>query len=244
MQAVVTLLRREVAAFFDSLIAYVVLGVFLVSAGLFFWVLPGNVLETRGASLDILFSIAPWLFLFLVPALTMRSFAEEFKTGTLELLSTQPISDWQILLGKYLAAVTLVLLALLPTLVYYLSIRSLGETPGNIDDGATWGAYLGLAGIGAVFAAIGVFSSTLTNSQIVAFLLAAFLCFSLYAAFDFLAELSGLGTLQDVFMGLSVAEHYRSISRGVLDTRDLAYYASAIGVFLFLAKTVLTARKA
>jgi len=234
-----TLFRREVAGFFDSLIAYIVYAVFLVGVGLFFWVFDGNILKTRAANLDTLFFMGPWFFLFLIPAITMRAFADERKTGTLELMATKPITDWQIILGKYLGAVFLVLFALVPTLLYFLSVYRLGDPTGSIDVGATVGAYLGLFGIGAVFAAVGLFASAVTSNQIVAFLLGVFLCFSLYTLFDFAAELSLWGTAQDAIRQLGIAEHYRSISRGVVDTRDLVYYLSISVFFLAACRYVL-----
>lgn len=243
MNAIIALFRREVASFFDSLIGYIVYSVFLVGVGMFFWVVAGNVLENQSASLDILFVTGPWLFLFLIPAITMRSFAEEFKTGTIELLATKPITEWQILVGKYLGAVFLVLVSLLPTLTYYFSISALGDPPGNLDTGATWGAYIGLLGIGATFCAIGIFSSTLTSNQIVAFILATVLCFTQYVLFDYLAELALFHSIRDVIVQLGMAEHYRSISRGVVDSRDVVYYLSLIAFYLFLGKTVLSLRK-
>jgi len=237
------ILRREVAAFFNSLIAYLVIGVFLTGVGLFFWVFDGSVLDSGYASLDVLFSFAPWFYLFLIPAITMRSFAEEFKSGTIELLATKPLTDWQIIIGKYLAAVLLVGFALLPTLVYYITIYGIGSPPGNIDTGATIGAYLGLYGIGAVFAAIGLFASSLTNNQVIAFIIGVFLCFFLYAAFDFLSDLDWFGSLNDVILKLGINEHYRSISRGVVDSRDVLYYLSLIFAFLLLNKYVLGRKK-
>jgi ABC-2 type transport system permease protein len=248
MRPVWIILRRELTAFFDSLIAYVVLAVFLVGVGLFFWLFNGNVLQSGTASLETLFVMAPWFFLFLIPAITMRSFAEEFKTGTIEFLSTKPITTWQVLLGKYLAATVLVAFALLPTLFYYASVEFLADGQwlagrAVADSGAIWGAYLGLLGIGAVFCAIGVFSSTLTSNQIVAFILGAFLCFVLYIVFDYLAELPLLNSVKDAVLRMGIAEHYRSISRGVVDTRDVVYYLTVIAIFLLLGKTVLDSRK-
>lgn len=234
MNAVFTIFRREVAAFFDSLIAYIVYAVFLTGVGLFFWVFAGNVLSAKTAEMETLFAMGPWFFLFLIPAITMRTFAEEFKTGTIEFLSTKPVTDLQILLGKYLAAVFLVLVSLLPTLLSYWSLQDLSQ--GKVDSGATWGAYLGLFGIGCVFSAIGVFSSTLSSNQIVAFVLGVFLCFTLYTVFDFVAELNFWGTWRDTVLQLGVAEHYRSISRGVVDTRDVVYYLSVITLFLAMGR--------
>jgi ABC-2 type transport system permease protein len=243
MNPVVVVFRKEVASFFNSLIAYLVLSIFLVGIGLFFWVFEDNVFDQGTAQLDILFSMAPWFFLFLVPAITMRFFSEEIKTGTLEFLATKPITDWQILLGKYLAAVWLLTLSLLPTLIYYISLGLLALPAWNLDTGAIMGAYLGLVGIGAVFCAIGVFSSSLTDSQIVAFLYGVLLCFTLFAGFDSLAQLAGFGEYNDTILQLGILEHYRSISRGVVDSRDVLYYLTLIFFFLFLTYHVLVGRR-
>lgn len=236
-------MRREIAAFFDSLIAYLVIIAFLTGVGLFMWVLSDNVLVTREASMEALFSLGPWFYLFLIPAITMRSFAEEFKTGTIEYLATKPLTDWQILFGKYLAAVVLVFFTLMPTLVYYASLMWLGDPSGNLDTGATNGALLGLFGIGAVFCAIGIFASTLTSNQIIAFIIGAFLCFVLYGLFDFLAELELVAGIRDSLMNIGMAEHFRSISRGVVDSRDVIYFLSVAIIFLAFGKAVLTGRK-
>ncbi|MCS7074916.1 MAG: gliding motility-associated ABC transporter permease subunit GldF [Bacteroidia bacterium] len=238
-----TISKKEIATFFNSLIAYIVIIVFLTGIGLFFWVLGDHVLLTGNADLSTLFDLGPWLFLFLVPAITMRSFAEEYKTGTIEFLRTKPITDWEIVLGKYLASVSLVVFSLLPTMIYYLSIYYLGNPVGNIDSGATWGAYLGLLGIGAVFAAIGIFASTLTDNQIVAFIIGVFLCFILYFSFDFLAELEIFGEYTDTIVSIGLLEHYRSISRGVIDSRDVIYYLSIIFIALLAGKTVFTTKR-
>jgi ABC-2 type transport system permease protein len=219
------------------------MSVFLVGVGLFFWIFPGNILESGLAQMDALFEFAPWFFLLLIPSLTMRSFSEEFKTGTIEFISTKPITDWQIILGKYLASVALVAFTLLPTFVYFLTIYINAAPLGNVDTGGIMGAYLGLMGIGAVFAAIGIFASTLTESQIVAYVLGAFLCFFFFSAFDFLAELPALASFNTIIIQLGIFEHYRSISRGVVDSRDVIYYLTLITVFLLYSKAVLTSKK-
>jgi ABC-2 type transport system permease protein len=243
VRVILTLVQREIGLFFNSLIAYVIVGVFLIGIGLFFWIFPDNVLETGAADLDALFNYGPWFFLFLVPALTMRSFSEEFKSGTLEFLATKPITDWQIVWGKYLAAIVLVLFCLTPTLFYYGTLYWIAEPMGHLDHGSIIGAYLGLFGIGCVFAAIGVFSSSLTDSQIVAFVLGVFACFFLFAAFDFLAELPFVGAFSNIVIQLGINDHYRSISRGVVDSRDVLYYVSVIALFLVYTKSALAAHK-
>lgn len=243
MQPVLTIFRTETARFVHSLVAYVALAVFLLGTGLFVWVFPGNLLETGLADLQALFTFGPWLLLLLVPALTMRSFADEFRSGTFEWLATRPVTDWQVLLGKYLAVVALVLLALLPTLLYVVSIAALGNPPGSYDSGATWGAYLGLLLTGACFAAIGIWTSTLTDNQVVAFLMAAFACFVLWQGFGLASELVEFLAVNDVLLLLGIQAHYDSISRGVVDLRDLVYFGSVIGFFLFLSRLALAARK-
>jgi ABC-2 type transport system permease protein len=243
MPNLLTIFRKEIAGFFNSLIAYLVMAVFLTGVGLFFWLFELNVLESGFASMDILFDIGPYFFLFLVPAITMRSFSEEMKSGTLEFLATKPLTDWQILLGKYFAAVFLVFFALLPTLIYLVSVWWLGDPPGNMDMGATIGAYIGLFMLGAIFAAIGVLTSSLSENQIVAFILGLFLCFVFFLAFDYLADLNALGSLNTFLIKIGIIEHYRSISRGVIDTRDLLYFFSMIAIFLILTKIVLARRK-
>jgi ABC-2 type transport system permease protein len=225
------ILKKEITSYLSSLVAYVTIGIFLLVLGLFLWVFPeSSVLDYGYAGLDSLFNTAPYLFMFLVPAITMRSLAEERKEGTFELLLTRPLTHWQIVLGKYIAAVVIVLFALIPTLVYYYSVYTLGMQQGNIDTGGVIGSYIGLFLLGASFAAIGLFASSITKNQIIAFAIAVFLCFFIYSGFDSLSGLLALQslTLQDV----GISEHYQSISRGVLDTRDLAYFIILIGAFI------------
>ena len=243
MHSVFTIFRKEVAAFFNSLLGYIVIGVFLIGVGLFFWIFPFNILETGFATMDDLFEFGPYLFLFLVPAITMRAFSEEIKTGTIEFLITKPITEWQLIWGKYLAAVFLVFFSLLPTLIFYLSVYWLGEPVGNLDTGATWGAYIGLFFLGCIFAAIGIFTSSLSDNQIIAFILGVFLCFFFFLAFDFLAGIKVLDTINAFFLKLGIMEHYRSISRGVIDTRDALYFLSAVGIFLIGTRIVLLRKK-
>ena len=179
--------KKEINTFFSSLIGYIVIGVFLVLMGLLLWVFPEfSILDGAYANLDTLFTISPMVFMFLIPAVTMRTFAEEKQSGTIELLATRPITDWQIVGGKFLACLALVVFALLPTVLYYVSVYQLGAPPGNLDSGGILGSYIGLLFLAAAFSAIGVFASSLTNNQIVAFVLATFLCFFTYMAFDFL----------------------------------------------------------
>ncbi|MDX2135000.1 MAG: gliding motility-associated ABC transporter permease subunit GldF [Saprospiraceae bacterium] len=236
---------KEINAFFSSLIGYIVTGAFLVLMGLLTWFFPDfSVLDNNYANLDVLFDIAPMVFLFLIPAVTMRSFSEENQTGTLELLVTRPLTDWQIVTGKYLAALVLVVFALLPTVLYYITVYNLGAPPGNLDSGGILGSYIGLLFLAGAFAAIGLFSSSLTNNQIVAFLMATFLCFTVYIAFDFLSRLPVFfGKTDGLVQSLGMQYHYDSLSRGVLDTRDVVYFLSVIAVFLAATVLALGRRK-
>lgn len=235
---------KEIRSFLSSLIAYIVIITFLVVIGLFMWVYSDtNVLDLGYANLDPLFFVAPWVFMFLVSAITMRSFADEKRAGTLETLTTSPVSDMSIILGKYFAGVTLVLFSLIPTLVYYFSVRYLANPVGNIDSGAILGSYIGLLMVGSSFVAIGMFASSLTDNQITAFIISALLCFFLYSAFDYLGQLNILADLDYVISWLGMYFHYQSISRGVLDTRDAFYFLSIIVFFILLTKTVFGSRK-
>ncbi|MDX2250046.1 MAG: gliding motility-associated ABC transporter permease subunit GldF [Bacteroidia bacterium] len=239
MTNILTIFRKEVATFFNSLIAYMVIAVFLVGTGLFFWVFEYNILETRLATLDSLFFVGPYLFLFLVPAITMRAFSEEIKTGTMEFLITKPLTDWEIISGKYLGAIFLVFFSLVPTMIYYFTVYWLGDPVGNLDSGATIGAYIGLFFLGCIFAAIGIFTSALTDNQIVAFVLGVFICFFFYLAFDLIAGIKALDKINHFFLRLSINEHYQSISRGVIDTRDILYFLSFVVIMLIGTKIVL-----
>ena len=240
-----TLFRREILGFLSSFTGYAVVIVFLLLSGLFMWVFRGelNVLDNGYASLDTMFSMAPWVFLFLVPAITMRMIAEEKKTGTLELLFTRPLNELQIVFAKFLAAWVLILTALIPTIVFYISIWLLGSPPGNIDSGGTWGSYIGLLFLGGIYAAIGVFSSSLTSNQIIAFILSVILCFTFYLGFDFLSTLSSSGQTTLFISRLGIDYHYQSMSRGVIDSRDLTYFISSIAFFLLLTRFILLIRK-
>jgi ABC-2 type transport system permease protein len=240
-----SLVRKEINSFLNSLIGYVVLVVFLLVIGLFMWVFPGdmNVLDAGYSSIDTLFAIAPWVFMFLIPAVTMRLFADEKKGGTIELLLTRPLTDLQIILAKYLAGVLLVLFALIPTLVYYLTVHMLGNPPGNIDTGGMWGSYIGLFFLASGFVSIGVFSSSITDNQIIAFIIGVFLCFICYTGFDSLSALEIFGKVDNILVYLSVNAHYLSMSRGVIDTRDMVYFLGLIMLFVLLTKIVLESRK-
>lgn len=241
----ISIFKKEVNSFLSSLIGYLAIALFLVATGLFLWVFPDySVINYGFSDLGSFFRMAPYIFLFLIPAITMRTFAEETQTGTMELLATRPISDWEIVLGKYFASVFLVLLAILPTFIYYYSVSELGMPKGNLDVGATWGSYLGLFGLGAVFVAIGLFCSSLTNNQIIAFILGLFLCGFFYEAFGSLSRLPILyGSTDAIVERLGISYHYASISRGLVDSRDVLYFLSMIIAFLAGTKFAIEKRK-
>jgi len=240
----IAIFKKEINLFFSSLIGYISIGVFLLLTGMFMWILPQyNIFEYGFATLDQLFTIGPFVFLFLIPAITMRTFAEEQKTGTIETISTRPVTDFQIVFGKYLAGLVLILVSLIPTLLYFYTIYNLAYPVGNVDTGAAWGSYLGLLFIGGAYLAVGLFASSLTDNQIVSFILGMFLCFFFFQLLDFMKDISFLAKFDSLFDALSLQSHYTSISRGVLDTRDLVYFISFIGIFLFSTKTVIASRK-
>jgi ABC-2 type transport system permease protein len=240
-----TLLRKEINSFLSSLIGYAVIVVFLLVNGLFLWVFPleFNILDFGFASIDNLFMLAPWVFLFLIPAITMRSFAEEQKNGTIEILFTKPISDKEIILAKFFAGLILVFFSILPTFLYYYTVNQLGLPPGNVDHGATWGSYLGLMLLGSGFVAIGLFASAISSNQIVAFLIAVFLCGFFYIGFEFIYNLSIFGSAGLFIKQLGIHAHYASISRGVIDTRDILYFFSIVALSLMFTRYWLAHRK-
>lgn len=234
--------KKELNSFLNSLIAYVVIGVFLTSMGLMMWVFTDTaVLDYGFADMDTLFSLGPYVFIFLVPAITMKSFAEEKKMGTMELLLTKPLSDWNIVMGKFLAAFALVMFALAPSLIYYYSIYQLGNPIGNIDSAGVAGSYVGLMFLSIVFCAIGLLASSLTTNQIVSFILAAFLSFIFYTGFDSLSSLGGNAAL--LVKQFGILYHYESLSRGVIDSRSVIYFVSLAGVILLGTKTVISSRQ-
>lgn len=240
-----SLLKKEIQAFLGSLIGYIVIVVFITIMGLIMWVFPGdlNVLDNEYASLSPLFTMAPWIFMFLIPAVTMRLFADENRSGTIELLLTKPLTDLQIILSKYFAGLLLVLFSILPTLVYYASIYYLGSPVGNLDQGGSWGSYLGLLFLAAGFVGIGLFSSSLSDNQVIAFIIAVFLSFFFFIGFDFISSLDLFGAVDLLIMKLGINEHYASMSRGVIDSRDAIYFLSLIAFFIVLTRLKLSARK-
>jgi ABC-2 type transport system permease protein len=226
------ILLREIKSFFGSPIGYLVIALFLILNGLFLWVFEGdyNILNTGFADMAPFFTLAPWILIFLIPAVTMRSFSDEKKQGTLELLLTKPLSLWQIVNGKFLGAVLLIVMAIIPTFVYVEVISSLGMPEGNLDMGSTIGSYIGLLFLISAYSSIGIFTSTLSENQIVAFIMAVFLSFIFYFGFEGLASLSpDFSTFISAF---GMQDHFKSMGRGVIDTRDLLYFVSITVLFL------------
>jgi ABC-2 type transport system permease protein len=236
---------KEISGFFSNLTGYIVIIVFLLVNSLFMWVFPGelNIFDNGYAGLDTLFFISPWVFLFLVPAVTMRMIAEEKRLGTIELLYSKPVTEREIIWGKYLASVALVLLSLLPCLVYYISIYLLGNPQGNLDTGGTWGAFIGLFFLAAIYASAGIFTSSLTDNQVVAFIFAVLICFILFMGFDSFAYLPGIKKFNEFLITLGINEHYKSMSRGVIDLRDIVYFLAVSVLFNEATRLVLVSRK-
>ncbi|RZJ68816.1 MAG: gliding motility-associated ABC transporter permease subunit GldF, partial [Flavobacterium sp.] len=227
-----------------SLMAYITIGIFLLACALLLWFFPEtSIIDYGYAEMNGFFSLAPFLFMFLIPAITMRSFAEERREGTYVLLATRPISNTHIILAKYFACVALLLFALIPTFIYFYSIYQLGFPVGNIDTGAVIGSYLGLFLLGNAFTAVGIFSSSITKNQVIAFAVAVFICFVAYSGFEAASKIFTATTAETVLLNIGINEHYQSISRGVLDTRDLVYFISFILVFLGLTKLILEGKK-
>lgn len=237
------LLRKEINLFFSSVTGYVVVILFLIVNSIFLWLIPGdNFLEWGYADLSQMFENAPYVFLLLIPAITMRSFADEKNYGTLESLITKPISETQIIIAKYLAALILVCFALLPTLIYYYTLYQLGNPIGNIDSAAVAGSYLGLILLASIYVAIGIFASSIADNQIVSLLIAFALCLIVSEGFQLLAGLSVFQRFNLLITNLGIRSHYVSISRGVIDTRDIIYFLSANVLFLLATKTMLQKR--
>jgi ABC-2 type transport system permease protein len=230
----ISIARKELHQFFSSLMGYISIILFLVINALYLFILKdSNIFDFGYATLISFFELAPWVFIFLVPALSMRSFAEEFKSGTFETLKTRPLTKWQIVLGKYLAIITVIFIAIIPTFLYVITIRSLSST-GGIDGGAIAGSYIGLFLLASVFAAISVWCSSLTSNAVIAFLLSAFACVILYFGFSAISKLPVFTGNADYYIEmLGIDFHYQSISRGVVDTRDVIYFFSVIFLFLF-----------
>jgi ABC-2 type transport system permease protein len=235
------LLRKEIKTFLGSLIGYLVIVVFLLVTGLFLWVFPGvyNIPDNGYATLEGMFLLAPWMYLFLVPAITMRSFADEKRSGTIEILLTHPVTDFQLVLAKFFAGLALVAFSLLPTLLYFLSVYLLGNPVGSVDVGATWGSFIGLFFLAAIYIAIGVFASSLTDNQIVSFIISMGLSFVFYLGLDFVASSGVPYFLEQVLSWFSINNHYLSISRGVVDLSDMIYFVGMTLFFLYLTGILL-----
>ncbi|MFC2114365.1 gliding motility-associated ABC transporter permease subunit GldF [Bacteroidota bacterium] len=236
--------KKEINSFFSSVIAYVVIIVFLLANSVFLWLIPdSNIFDYGYSTLEQLFEMAPWVFMFLVPAITMRSFAEEQKNGTLEIILTKPVSDLKIILGKYFSGLSLVLFSLLPSLIYFFSVYQLSSPVGNMDIGGTWGSYLGLFFLGAVYVSIGIFASSVSDNQIISFILALFICFFFFSLLDLLRGLILISPIDPILEYLSINTHYVSISRGIVDSRDLVYFISFSAFFLLLSLLIIEKRK-
>jgi ABC-2 type transport system permease protein len=240
-----SLFVKEIKSFFNSLTGYLVILFFLLINSLFMWVFEGpmNIPDGGYATLDSLFTLAPWVFLILIPAITMRSFSEEKRTGTFDLLLTRPLTPLQITGAKYLASVVLIILALIPTLVYYYSVISLGNPVGNIDQGGTWGSYAGLLMLACAYAAIGICCSSLTDNLVVSFLLAAVISLFICYGFEQTGQIFTMGKVGNVLQSLGIIDHYRSMSRGVIDSRDVVYFLALITLFLLMTKTRIECSK-
>lgn len=227
-----SILLREIKSFFGSPIGYLVIAIFLLLNGLFLWVFEGdfNIPNSGFADLSPFFTLAPWILIFLIPAVTMRSFSDEKKQGTIELLFTKPLSIWEIVNGKFFGAFLLIVIAILPTLIYVLVVSNLGNPQGNLDFGSTLGSYFGLLFLIASYTSIGIFTSTLSENQIVAFIISVLLCFVFYFGFDGISTYAGSFDL--IVSSLGMDYHFKSMSRGVLDTRDILYFVSITILFL------------
>ena len=236
---------KEIRSFLSSIIGYIFIFIFLIASGIFHWIVSQdtNLLEGTEADLIPFFNLSPIMFFILIPAITMRSIAEERRTGTIELLFTRPISDIKIILAKYFAGVSLLVIALIPTVIYYISVYSLSLEPEKFDHGATFTSYIGLILLGSTFVAIGIFASSLTSSQIVAFIVAMFLCWIFYDGFNMLGSFNLMGSFDSVMQYFGMVQHYDSIRKGVVDTSDVIYFLSVIILFIFAALTLVKTLK-
>jgi len=233
-----SIFNKEIKSIFGSLTGYIIVGIFLLITNLFLWVIPGeyNIPESGYANVDGLFTMAPWLFLFLCPALSMRAIAEEKQSGTWELIITKPLSAWQILLGKYFASLVVVIIALIPTILNFYVVSYLAEPAGNIDGGAFWGSFIGLVFLATIFTAVGIFSSSLSNNQVVSFVLAVVISFFLFYGFDLITAFFSQGNIIEFIQNAGINAHYKSVSRGVIDSRDLIYFIVVSYLFLLFTE--------
>lgn len=236
---------KEIRSFLSSIIGYIFIFIFLIASGVFHWIVSQNTNLLQGTEADLIpfFNLSPIMFFILIPAITMRSIAEERRTGTIELLFTRPISDIKILLAKYFAGVTLLIIALIPTLIYYFSIYNLALEPETFDHGAAFTSYIGLILLGSTFVAIGIFASSLTSSQIVAFIVAMFLCWTFYDGFNMLGSYNLMGSFDTVLQYFGMIQHYDAIRKGVIDTSDIVYFLSVIILFIVGAHTIIKTLK-
>ncbi len=241
----IALLKKEISQYFASLTGYVVIFVFLLINGLFLWIIPTefNIIDNGYAYLDNLFMLSPWLLLFIIPAITMRSFSEEKKNGTLEIILTKPISELQLTLSKFFANLIIVLLAISPTIVYYLTIYNISYPIGNVDSAGIFGSYIGLLMLSATFVSFGIFSSSITDNQVVAFIISITLCLFAYIGFEYIYSFNIFGKYDLIIKNIGISPHYSSLSRGVIDIRDVIYFLSTISIFILLTKTSIESRK-
>ncbi len=235
---------KEINSFFSSIVGYVAILVFLVACGLFLWVIPQySILDFGYATLDNYFELAPWFLMLLIPAVTMRSFADEFRGGTIEWLSTKPLTDVDIIMGKYMASLALVVFAIIPTFIYIYTISNLSSVENNLDTGSIIGSYIGLFFLAATFTSVGIFSSSLTNNQVVGFLIALFACYLLYSGFEALSKIPSFTNGIDYYLSMvGLSFHYTSISRGLIDSRDVIYFLSVIILFISLTRLSINRR--
>ncbi len=237
-----TIFKKELKYFFSSAIGYIAIGIFILATGLLLWVIPGeyNILDNGYANVDGLFFLAPWLFLFLCPAITMRLFAEEKQNGTIDLLLSKPIHRWSIVLGKFFAGWTISIISLLPAIIWYFSVYFLGNTVGNIDSGAFWGSFIGLIFLSATYTSIGTFASSLSKNQIIAFITSATICFLMFYGFELACSMINSGTVAFYVQQFGISHHYNAISRGVIDSRDIIYFTAITALFLCITKQFIS----
>jgi ABC-2 type transport system permease protein len=237
--------QKELRQFFSSLIGYIAISVFLLLVGFLVWFAPdSNILDSGYATLDYFFYVAPFVLMLLIPAITMRSFSEEMQTGTIELLATRPLTDTDIIFGKFFASLALVLAAIIPTFIYFYTVYQLASPIGNVDIGGILGSYFGLVFLSSVFVSISLFTSSITKSQIVAFLGGAFICFIIYYGIEGVSKLGSFyGKTDYIVEQIGLFAHYESIGRGIVDTRDVVYFLSLIALFTLFTRTTLASRK-
>ena len=241
----ITLYKKEISIFFSTIIGYLIIGLFLLISSLILWhdISEINILDNAYASLDSFFTIAPLIFLLFIPSVSMRVFSEEFKTGTIETLITKPISSFEIVTAKFFAVLSLVIIAILPTITYVISIYFLGETTGNLDLAAVVGSYVGLLLLSSIFASISVYASSLSNSQIVAFILAIIMSSFFFFGFDILSQLPFLQTVDLTLQKIGISYHYNMMSKGLIKLSALVYFISVSLLFIKLTEVVIKNKK-